>query len=347
MHPPSALLLIVVAAGIAVVRGLPPAAGTPAAQFWEKALPGTPMPEAIADLVQRGIDHSPLEENLRSGLGKGGGIFGEIVGGMIGGAIDSELNKPQGPPHKHPPQGKPAASSEKAVATTGIFFHEAQVREGSVMVVAVPPAAAPAILPRHVAEKAAFTNLTDVLSTFHIAPGSAGATLVGETLLRCQAPPVAGEQKACATSLEGTVQAAARMLQGASTTTAGDRTMWAAASALPRGGLPREAYVVTAVAELDGDRHVRCHAEPFPYAVFECLMARQSSATKAYMITLSSLHGGSSVTVAMVVLCHLDTSYWNPAHPAFEILHTVPGGEPVCHLMQYASLVFGEKAANA
>jgi hypothetical protein len=24
-------------------------------QFWEQALPGTPMPEAIADLVQEGI----------------------------------------------------------------------------------------------------------------------------------------------------------------------------------------------------------------------------------------------------------------------------------------------------
>ncbi|TVU01065.1 hypothetical protein EJB05_53498, partial [Eragrostis curvula] len=31
--------------------------------FWEQALPGSPMPDAIADGVQRGIDHSPLVEH--------------------------------------------------------------------------------------------------------------------------------------------------------------------------------------------------------------------------------------------------------------------------------------------
>jgi hypothetical protein len=53
MHP-FAFLLMMVASGTAMVDGSP-AANTPAAQFWEQALPGTPMPEAIADLVQEGI----------------------------------------------------------------------------------------------------------------------------------------------------------------------------------------------------------------------------------------------------------------------------------------------------
>lgn len=48
-----AFLLIVVAAGAGVVHGHP-AANTPAAQFWKQALPDTPMPKAIADLVQEG-----------------------------------------------------------------------------------------------------------------------------------------------------------------------------------------------------------------------------------------------------------------------------------------------------
>ncbi|KAL6623469.1 hypothetical protein ACP70R_033348 [Stipagrostis hirtigluma subsp. patula] len=343
MHPPSAFLLIMVAAGVAGVRGLPPAAGTPAAEFWEKALPGTPMPDAIADLVQKGIDYSPLKANHIIGLLPlvplaplaaipitiATGVAEKLIPDAIEHAFEKHHNKHSAPP---PPRGKPA-SSQKAV-------------EKTVMTLTLPSATVPAILPRHAAEKAPFTNLTDVLATFHIAPGSADAALVEKTLLECQAPPVAGEQKACATSLEGTVQAAARMLRGASTAAAGDRTMWAAASAIPRGGLPRQEYVVTAVAELDGDRHVRCHAEPFPYAVFECHMARRSSVTRAYMITLSSLHEGSSVTVAMVMLCHLDTSYRNPEQLAFETPHTKPGGEPVCQFMPYANLVFGEKATS-
>jgi hypothetical protein len=53
MHP-FAFLLMMVATGTAMVDSHP-AANTPAAQFWVQALPGTPMPEAIADLVQEGI----------------------------------------------------------------------------------------------------------------------------------------------------------------------------------------------------------------------------------------------------------------------------------------------------
>ncbi|XP_062202072.1 BURP domain-containing protein 13-like [Phragmites australis] len=106
----------------------------------------------------------------------------------------------------------------------------------------------------------------------------------------------------------------------------GDRAdhVWAAASALPR-----QECVVSAVSPLDGDRHVACHDEPYPYAVFQCHMTGRSS-TKAYMITLS----GRSPAVTMAALCHRDTSNWNPAHPAFEML---------CHFMPYANLVFGEK----
>ncbi|XP_062201839.1 protein RAFTIN 1A-like [Phragmites australis] len=301
MHS-SALLLIVVAASIAEGRGLP-AAGTPAAQFWEEALPGTLMPRVIAELVQKGIDSSPLKERYAA-------------------------------PH-FSACGKPS-SSEEAEAATGIFFHEAQAREGSVMTVSLPPAAVPAFLPRDVAEKVPFANLTDVLATFNIAQGSTEATKAGQTLCGCRAAPLAGEQKACATSLEGTVRAATRMLG----TTASGR-VWVAASEVPRDGLPRQAYVVSAVAALDGDRHVGCHDEPFPYAVFHCHTAQSS--TRAYEITLSSLRGRGPA-VAMVALCHRDTSNWNPAHPAFEMLGTQPGGAPVCHFMPYANLVFSVKA---
>ncbi|TVT96922.1 hypothetical protein EJB05_57843, partial [Eragrostis curvula] len=42
----------------------------------------------------------------------------------------------------------------------------------------------------------------------------------------------------------------------------------------------------------------------------------------------------------MVAFCHLDTSKWNPGHPAFEVLHTRPGATPVCHFMPYGNLAF-------
>lgn len=53
MHPSKLLILTVVVTGAAAAHDHP-SASTPAAQFWQQALPGTPMPEAIADLVQKG-----------------------------------------------------------------------------------------------------------------------------------------------------------------------------------------------------------------------------------------------------------------------------------------------------
>jgi len=45
------------------------------------------------------------------------------------------------------------------------------------------------------------------------------------------------------------------------------------------------------------------------------------------------------------VICHLDTSDWNPAYPAFEMLHAKPGDSSDVPL-PYANLLFGVKAAN-
>jgi hypothetical protein len=219
------------------------------------------------------------------------------------------------------------------------FFHRTQVRVGSTMTLAIPPALVPAILPRDVASKVPFSNLADVLAKFNIAPGSADAATVGDTLSRCQASPLAGELRSCTTSLESTVRSATGMLGSAQ-----ERVYWAASSALPRAGLPLQPYVVQAVTPLDGDRHVGCHSMPYPYAVYYCHMTGR--ATKAYAVSLRSLRGGEP-PVTMAALCHLETSDWDPAHPAFKMLHTQPGGDPVCHFMSYANLLFGVKAANA
>ncbi|TVT96915.1 hypothetical protein EJB05_57838 [Eragrostis curvula] len=312
---PSVVLLFVLVAGCAAV-GVHAAAGTPAARFWEAALPGSPMPEAVADLVQEGIDHSPLVEHF-----------------PVRDNLESDNNGWGKPPH---------AARERSWAdgptSTGLpgYFFQTQVRVGSTMTVFFPPAAAPPILPLEVAEKVPFSNLADVLSTFDIAPGSAAAATVRKSLSECQAQPDAGDVKSCTSSLEATVQSAMRML-GTS------HDVWASASALTGAGLPRQAYVVQAAATLDGDRHVGCHAVSYPYAVYLCHMT--GTPTKAYKMTLRGLRGGS--TVDMTAICHLDTSNWSPSHPAMKILHTQPGAAPVCHFMAPVNLVFGKKTSNA
>ncbi|WVZ91151.1 hypothetical protein U9M48_037356 [Paspalum notatum var. saurae] len=203
------------------------------------------MPEAIAELVQTGIDHSPLKERYAAAAP----YF--LPSACLSYEYKIVCSKP--------PPGAPES-------VTGLFFHEAQLaRTGGAMTVAMPPSAVPPILPRDAAARAPFADAAAVLSTFGIPPRSPEAEEVRDTLRACSAPPLAGEQKACATSLEATVDAAARTLRGG--------PMWAA------GG--------PAAPRLDGDRHVACHDAPFPYAVFECHMAAAQAPTKAYGVTLS------------------------------------------------------------
>jgi len=123
MHP-SALLLIMVAA-IAAPAYATTAVTTPAARFWEENLPGTPMPPTIAELVQKGTDHSPLKQ-------------------------------PSSSPQVYQPDAclgysyRITCSPTAAVAATGVFFRQENVALGSVMTVHFPPVDLPAILPRAV-----------------------------------------------------------------------------------------------------------------------------------------------------------------------------------------------------
>ncbi|KAL6847253.1 hypothetical protein ACP4OV_023106 [Aristida adscensionis] len=320
MHPSALLVMIpvAIAIGAAGVHGHP-AAGTPAARFWEEALPGMPMPQPLADLVQEGIDHSPLAENFSGPYLSIGMCLGHVYVSVC--SVD-----------------------RVRAAGTGLFFHEDQVRVGHTMTVSFSAAGVPAILPRHAAETVPFGNLTAaaVLTRFGIAPGSAMAGQVTDTLRACQAPSHTGERRHCAASLEDMVRAAMRTL-GAEGAAARPGGVWVAASEVPRAGLPLQPYAVEAVTALGGDRHVACHDEPYPYAVFRCHRIGLSG-TKAYVVSLRGLiRGGPAVTMA--VICHLDTSGWNPAYPAFEMMGTKPGS-PVCHFMPYANLLFGKKVAD-
>ncbi|KAK3136951.1 hypothetical protein QOZ80_5BG0445540 [Eleusine coracana subsp. coracana] len=308
MHPFTFPLLLVAAA---LVHGHP-AGNTPAAQFWEQALPGTPMPNAIADLVQKGIDHSPLLEHHSAALPSS-------ISACSFFDSTCDLQK---------------------VAETGIFFHESQLHPGSTMTLSFPgDAESAAILPHDVVENVPFGNLHDALATFNIPADSAEAAQLKNTLTGCQAPPIAGEVKSCTTSLEATVQSAMSML-GAT----GGGEVWAAASEIPRAGLPRQPYSVRAVTPILQAGYASCHMVPFPYAVYRCHHLAQVG-YRSYNVSISGLHEGSNF--AMLAVCHLDFSHWNPAQPAFKVLQTRPGGTPVCHFVPYGNLAFVKKATRA
>nr|BAM13310.1 RAFTIN 1 [Oryza barthii] len=248
--------------------------------------------------------------------------------------------------YKAPSSGSGTAASTTARgvgtgSTTTVFFHEEAVRVGERLPFYFPAAATSALgfLPRRVADSIPFTAaaLPAVLALFGVAPDTAEAAGMRETLRTCEWPTLAGESKFCATSLEALVEGAMAAL--------GTRDIAALASTLPRGGAPLQAYAVRAVLPVEGAGFVACHDQAYPYTVYRC---HTTGSARAYMVEMegdSGGDGGEAVTVATV--CHTDTSRWNPEHVSFKLLGTKPGGSPVCHLMPYGHIVWAKNVKSS
>ncbi|KDP46067.1 hypothetical protein JCGZ_06578 [Jatropha curcas] len=59
--------------------------------------------------------------------------------------------------------------------------------------------------------------------------------------------------------------------------------------------------------------------------------------TNVYMIPLVGADGSKAKAL---IVCHLDTSAWNPKHFAFQVLNVKPGGPPVCHFLNSDTIVW-------
>ncbi|XP_034598779.1 protein RAFTIN 1B isoform X2 [Setaria viridis] len=242
----------------------------------------------------------------------------------------SRADTPFGYDYKAPGGHRHAGGDAPASATTTVFFHEEAVRVGERLAFRFP-AASPAplgLLPRHIADAIPFAapSLPAVLALLGVAPGSAQAAAMARTLRACETPPLAGDPKFCATSLEALVKGAVAAL--------GTRDVRAVTSTLPRAGAPLQPYTVRAVRRVGGAGFVACHDEAYPYTVYRC---HGTGPARAYMVEMEGTRGGA-VTVATV--CHTDTSRWNPEHVSFKLLGTKPGGAPICHLMPYGHIIW-------
>lgn len=253
--------------------------------------------------------------------------------GAVGGGGGARADTPFGYSYKASGAHRHAGGDAPASATTTVFFHEAAVRVGKRLAFRFP-AAAPAplgLLPRHVADAIPFAApaLPSVFALLGVAPGSAQAAAMAETLRTCETPPLAGEPKFCATSLEALVERAVAAL--------GTRDVRAVTSTLPRAGAPLQPYTIRAVRPVGGGASfVACHDEAYPYTVYRC---HGTGPARAYMVEMEGARGGA-ITVATV--CHTDTSRWNPEHVSFKLLGTKPGGAPICHLMPYAHIIWAK-----
>uniref|UniRef100_A0A453HWY5 BURP domain-containing protein n=1 Tax=Aegilops tauschii subsp. strangulata TaxID=200361 RepID=A0A453HWY5_AEGTS len=278
-----------------------------------------------------GVGKGGVGVNVKPGYGKPGGTTVGVGKGGVGVNV-----KPRGKPvHVNvSPFLYNYAATETQLhddPSAALFFLEKDLHAGKKMNVhfMATPGAGEKFLPRSEADAIPFSSekAPEILSRFSVAPDSAEAAEMKQTLRECEATAAKGEKKSCATSLESMVDFA--------TSSLGTSHVRAASTVVGKEGSPEQEYTMAGVRRAAGaDQLVACHAEPYAYAVFACHLTQ---ATRAYTV---SMVGKDGTAVEAVAVCHADTAGWNPRHVAFQVLKVKPGGAPVCHFLPQDHVVW-------
>ncbi|KAK6791068.1 hypothetical protein RDI58_010149 [Solanum bulbocastanum] len=146
------------------------------------------------------------------------------------------------------------------------------------------------------------------------------------TLRICKDSPIKGEGKYCATSAEAMLD----FVQGI----IGEKTQIKALTTITThdiSPLLRRYTILDTPQQITTPKMVACHLLSSPYAVFYCHHTIDNK-IKVFKVSLGRINeaNGDRLVEAMVV-CHLDTSEWNPSHESFRSLGVLPGTSPICH----------------
>ncbi|KAI5085051.1 hypothetical protein GOP47_0001220 [Adiantum capillus-veneris] len=157
---------------------------------------------------------------------------------------------------------------------------------------------------------------------YGVAKGSDMEFDMVDTLAHC-AYKSEHELKACLTSGEGMVSFIAKAV--------GHKAVVYAPGAVAM----QEAQVIDVkVVSSKGSRVASCHDMKFPSLLYSCHMTKTSELIDV-SVKLADGH-----VAHMPAICHMDTSYWNPSHIAFQVLNVEPGKTSICHWLPQNSFVF-------
>ncbi|CAL4893128.1 unnamed protein product [Urochloa decumbens] len=191
-------------------------------------------------------------------------------------------------------------------------------------------------------------NFTDIAMMF--APVSLSmARDMWSTLSSCEHPrEVAGEQKACTTSLES--------MQGFSALALGTNDLRAFSTSLdvPEEGIssPSQRYEVAAVRAITAKaaaNTVTCHSMSFPVALFYC---HAVNPTRIYEVTLQREDGvvipepTAPAMVRALAVCHVNTSGFDPTLRYWVKLGLKPGEASVCHFLTRGDVLWAPASAT-
>jgi len=214
-------------------------------------------------------------------------------------------------------------------ATRVGFFKEDQLHSGhkSNMYLNKLRSSAP-LLPRQVAQQIPFSleNLKEAFDKLSVKPNSENAEIIETVIRMCEAPPMDGEEKTCATSLESMMDFVISKF--------GKNVRVVSTEVLQSETKPQNLVVKDAVSKLEDGEVISCHPLMYPYVVYWCHRVQKTS---AYFVPLEGEDDG--VRVKAVAVCHKDTSKWDPNHVAFKVIKDHPG-TPVCHFFPEGHLVW-------
>ncbi|CAA0826436.1 unknown seed protein like 1 [Striga hermonthica] len=244
----------------------------------------------------------------------------------------SHTNREHG--HQAPQHDQKTLPSENDPELS-VFFHHNTLQTGTKLRLYFPtnePSTSPRLLSRQESDSIPFSSsqLPSILRLFSLTAASKQALAMRATLDHCESPPITGESKFCATSLESMLDSLRSIF--------GFRSEFRVITTnYPVGPMPvlRNYTVIEAPVEISARRIVGCHVLPYPYAVFYC--HSQDSDNKLYEVSLS---GEDGERVEAVAMCHMDTREWDSDHVAFRVLGIEPGGPPVCHFFPPDNLVW-------
>nr|ACU16579.1 unknown [Glycine max] len=190
-------------------------------------------------------------------------------------------------------------------------------------------------LPKKEAESIPFSisQLPSVLQLFSISEDSPQANAMRDTLDQCEAEPITGETKICATSLESMLEFVGKII-GLETKHNIITTTLPTAS-----GVPLQKFTILEVSEdINASKWVACHPLPYPYAIYYCHFIATGS--KVFKVSLGSENNGDDDKIEALGICHLDTSDWSPNHIIFRQLGIKPGKDSVCHFFTIKHLMW-------
>ena len=238
---------------------------------------------------------------------------------------DREDSKSSVIEHENNMTTKPSSHMHHLGAFKSGFLTMDDLFVGNIMPLYFPIQELSEFLPREEADSIPFSmpQLPNVLQLFSIPIDSPNARAMEDTLQQCEATPITGETKLCATSLESMLDFVHSIMGS-----------WANLNVLTTKhptmstALTQNYDVLRVSKELYAPKFVACHPLPYPYKIFFCHFVENA---KIFKVLLGGENGHK---VEAVAVCHMDTSDWDRQ------LGVKPGSSAVCHFLPKYHLVW-------